>query len=327
MFRVLSLLLVVILLGGAARDPVLALGDQRLPVGAGMIPIFATRDLARPAAGMTRAIVVVHGLDRDADRYFAAAVAARKAAGAENALMIAPQFLADEDVAAHHLPDSMLRWGRDNWAGGEAAHGPVALSAFDALDAVLARLADRSLFPDLKTVVVAGHSAGGQVVQRYAVAGNGDAALTRAGIAVRYVVANPSSYLYFSADRPRPDADCSGFNAWKYGFAAGVPPYVTTDAATLERRYAARDVVYLLGTADTNPNHSVLDKSCAAETQGAYRYIRGHDYVGYLRARDGKVHHVHDVPGVAHDGPRMLDSACGRAALFDRQGCPAEETP
>jgi hypothetical protein len=43
----------------------------------------------------------------------------------------------------------------------------------------------------------------------------------------------------------------------------------------LERRYVGRDVVYLLGTADNNPNHWELDKSCAGEAEGADRYTRG----------------------------------------------------
>ena len=54
----------------------------------------------------------------------------------------------------------------------------------------------------MKTVIVAGHSGGRQLVQRYAVAGRGDGALVKAGIHVRYVVANPSSYVYFSPERP-----------------------------------------------------------------------------------------------------------------------------
>jgi hypothetical protein len=41
--------------------------------------------------------------------------------------------------------------------------------------------------------VVAGHSGGAQVVQRYAIAGKAELALTREGVGVRYVVANPST--------------------------------------------------------------------------------------------------------------------------------------
>ena len=187
------------------------------------------------------------------------------------------------------------------------------------------RLADRRLFPDLSQVVVAGHSGGGQMAQRYAVLGQAEATLRAQGTAVRYVVANPSSYAWFSADRPVEAIvrTCPSYNRWKYGMT-DLPPYAARqDAAALETRYAARDVVYLLGTLDTNPNHPVLDKSCMGETQGPYRYARGHAYFASLQTMFGaKLHQtLHDVPGVGHDGDKMLTSACGLAALFDIPGC------
>jgi hypothetical protein len=42
-----------------------------------------------------------------------------------------------------------------------------------------------------------------------------------------------------------------------------------------------------------------------------------------LRARHGALSTqvVHEIPGVAHQGARMLNSACGLAALFDTPGC------
>ena len=100
------------------------------------------------------------------------------------------------------------------------------------VDALLAQLADRSLFPNLKTVVLAGHGGGGQVVQRYAVVGKAVAALSSAGIHLRYVIANPASYLYFSDERPAPfrSADCPDFNHWKYG-PVEPPSYVNLDTA------------------------------------------------------------------------------------------------
>ena len=68
---------------------------------------------------------------------------------------------------------------------------------------MLATLADRARFPNLTTVVLIGHSGGGQLLNRYAIVGK--SATTLAGIHVRYVIANPSSYFYFSDDRPQQD--------------------------------------------------------------------------------------------------------------------------
>jgi pimeloyl-ACP methyl ester carboxylesterase len=201
------------------------------------------------------------------------------------------------------------------------------VSSFEALDAILAKLADRRLFPNLKHVVVAGHSGGAQVAQRYAIAGKGEAALSALKVDVRYVVANPSSYAYFSADRPDPAiaAACPGYNAWKYGMDER-PPYLPDKSpAALERGYVGRDVIYLLGTRDTDPNHSALDKSCMGRAQGPNRYVRGHAYVEAMAKRDnGTPHHrVWDVEGVGHNGDKMLTSPCGLAALFELPGCEA----
>ncbi len=312
--------------------PVKAVGDARIQVsGGGVLPLYLTADWSAPLADITRAVIVLHGLQRDADVYFASAKRAQAAAGdsGRTTLMIVPQFLAQVDVDAHHLPADTLRWTRGGWEGGEPALGPVPVSSFDALDAILERLADRKRFPRLAVVVVAGHSGGGQVAQRYAIAGRGEAALLRAGITVRYVVANPSSYAYFSADRPVPAiaASCPRYNDWKYGMAK-LPPYLADRSpADLEKGYVARRVIYLLGTNDIDPNQSALDKSCMGEAEGPYRYARGHAYADYMKARDqGTPNHVvWDVPGVAHEGGNMLTSPCGLAALFDQPGCAAEK--
>jgi len=79
--------------------------------------------------------------------------------------VIVPQFLAGIDIEAHGLPADTLRWTLEGWEGGEDAIAPSSTSSFEALDAILDRLADRRLFPNLKEVVVAGHSGGAQVVQ------------------------------------------------------------------------------------------------------------------------------------------------------------------
>jgi hypothetical protein len=298
----------------------------KTPSGSGDVPIYVSADWSHPLPDVHRVLIVMHGVDRNADVYLRSAEAARAEAGpdAANTLLIVPQFLADIDVETFHLPPEMLHWAPDAWSGGEPAHGPAPLSTFDVFDALLRRLSDFAMFPNLTEVVIAGHSAGAQVVQRYAVVGRGEVALRERGIHVRYVVANPSSYLYFSDDRPEKvdPAACPGFDRWKYGLA-GAPPYVGGTTG-VEARYVARDVIYLLGTADTDPHHPALDTSCAAEAEGPYRLARGLAYFAYLQARHPslRVHRIALIPDVAHNGGRMFGSVCGLTALFDRPGCP-----
>jgi pimeloyl-ACP methyl ester carboxylesterase len=313
------------------RHPVKAVADARLSVGGqGILPLYLSSDWALPLPAITRAVIVLHGRLRNADVYYKSALTAQAAAGDEGraAIMIVPQFLAQVDIDAYKLPDETLRWTLEGWEGGDAALAPNPVSSFDALDTILAKLGDRRIFPNLKRVVVAGHSGGGQVAQRYAIAGKGEATLSRQHIDVRYVVSNPSSYAYFSAARPEPSiaASCAGYNDWKYGMDKR-PPYLAEAApAALEQRYVERDVIYLLGALDTDPAHAALDKSCMAKAQGAFRHARGHNYAAAMARRDHGTpnHRLWDVAGVGHDGDRMLTSKCGLAALFDLPGCTAD---
>jgi pimeloyl-ACP methyl ester carboxylesterase len=316
--------------------PVWLVADHRLtvttPAGSGVLALYVSPDWDRPQPAITRAIVTIHGLERAASHARTIAEVGRARSGLDpgTVLLIEPQFLDDGDVAAEHLPAETLHWSHTGWEGGDDAHGPAPISSFAALDAILARLADRAAFPALKTVVIAGHSGGGQLAQRYAVTGRGEGALTRAGIHVRYLVANPSSYVYFSPERPAGDgfatfdaAACPAYDHWKYGMT-GLPAYLAgEDPAALEAAYAARDVVYLLGSGDDDPNHPALDKSCMAEAEGPNRYARGLAYFRYLQRRRpiGLAHRQLLVLGVGHDSDGMFNSSCGLAALYDLPGC------
>jgi pimeloyl-ACP methyl ester carboxylesterase len=308
--------------------PVPVVQDERLTIttaqGEGTIPLHVSRDWTQPQVDVTRTLVVIHGWPRR-DLNGGEYAAARAGVG-QHTLIITPQFLTQIDVDSHHLSSDVLHWGLNGWIFGFDAQGPAPLSSYDVLDAILARLADRRLFPNLAMVVIAGHSAGGQLVQRYAAVGHGQGPLERTGIPIHYVVANPSSYLYFSPERPVPAlAECFNVDRWQYGLDGRLPRYVLEPVApaALERAYRARDVVYLLGTADTDPNHRQLDRSCGAEAQGDSRFARGIGYFAYLEARaSGPLNQrLSEVPGVGHHSSRMYGSTCGLSALFDLAGC------
>ncbi|WP_248751316.1 alpha/beta hydrolase [Pseudomonas sp. MWU15-20650] len=293
---------------------------DRFHLEAGDLSLGLSQDWNQPLPNVTRALIVVHGRLRNAQTYLKSGEDAAEHAGvAANTLVIAPQFLNTSDIQPNHLGDQVLRWKGDDWMAGTPSTGPGQISSYGALDEIIKHLGNRTLFPALKEIVVAGHSGGGQVVQRFALTGHDQPMLQTAGISLRYVVANPSSYAYFSPQRPVKFevASCPGFNDWKYGMQ-NLPAYAKGQSAEqLEQTYVSRNITYLLGQQDTDPNHPALDKSCEAQTQGAYRLIRGHNYFDYLKQRHPQLSHkLVEVPGVGHDGDKMFTSPQGEKVLF-----------
>jgi hypothetical protein len=289
---------------------------------------YSNADLARAHSGATLAIVIQHGNTRNGAAYFAtiARLAAQAGHAADGVLVLAPQFFT-RDEAQRAVPASVPRWSASGWTAGADALG-APLSSLDAYDRMLEWLADRQRFPNLKRVVLAGHSAGGQLVQRYAALNRTEEKLRREGIAVRYVVANPSSYIYFTHERVTPAGfgpfdgrACPTYDDYKYGFFNPVRYAAQVDPGAALERYASRDVVYLVGANDTDPNHSQLDTTCAAAAQGRHRVERGLNYVRYLHHIAGRLGSIgqraFEVEGVGHDHRSMFRSTCGVEALFD----------
>jgi hypothetical protein len=306
--------------------------------GHGALAVTLSRDWTAPQPDIVRAVITIHGKDRDAAAYdrIARAALARAGDAGRGTLLVTPRFTGQDEPAA-----DLLRWRGDGWMEGGLSESPAAIGSFEALDAILEKLSDRALFPALRSVVLVGHSAGGQLVQRYAELGHAPDRLAKAGIAVRSVIANPSSYGYFTADRPTasggfapfPLDECHRFDDWKYGMR-DLPDYAAgATAASVEQAYVRRDVTYLLGALDTDPSLDALDKSCAAEAQGPNHLIRGHDFFRYLRLRhpDGLNQREDDIAGIGHDASGMLESDCALAAIYDAPLCghaaPAPASP
>nr|CUV11793.1 conserved protein of unknown function [Ralstonia solanacearum] len=117
---------------------------------------------------------------------------------------------------------------------------------------------------------------------------------------------------------------CPDYDRYKYGMVDRVPYAAGMDGRTLFRRYAQRQVTYLVGSNDNDPGHRELDKTCSAEAEGPTRLDRARNYLRYERylagARKSVRHEAHEVIGVGHDQARMFGSRCGAQAVF---GLPA----
>ena len=288
----------------------------------GRLHYFASQDPASSPGDPHAVLVVVHGHPRDALTSFAAAWQAVQQAGTgARTLVVAPLFQVASAETIHcrspGVPSAEagdLLWTCASWIAGEPARGSP-LTSFAAMDALVRELLQR--WPGLRTVTVAGFSAGAQMVQHYI----GFAALPPAGVALRYVVAAPGSWLYFDPVWPADTlAACPAVQRWKYG-TGQLPAGLGRSAAEARARYAQADIHYLVGALDSSDAagtfYKILDKSCAAQAQGPYRLQRAQAYADYERRLLAPVpqRSLVIVPGCAHDVACVFPSAAARAAL------------
>lgn len=324
------------------EDPVKAICPGRFEILDGditfQIPIFCSHDLDAANPSIRRVVVVIHGAVRNADEYFRNMTVAAKLAGAQKdtTMILAPQFLIEVDIARHKLGDEITFWNEQSWKQGYRCEpvGPLAqeggVSSYRVMDAILERLSAPEVLPNLTRIIIAGHSAGGQFVNRYAAGSLIGETLDRRGIHIRYIIANPSTYLYFTPERRAPgkmdqftipDSEAHpGYNRYHYGLD-NLNEYMRGNSADqLASRYASQEVIYLLGGEDNDPDGEMLDKEPGALIQGSHRLERGLVYYNYLIHTFGEEFKqnqiVRVIPNVGHDHAAIFQSEAGRESIF-----------
>lgn len=297
-------------------------------VGPARSMVYSTYALDKPNRAVTRALVMVHGAGRNADHYFETATAAGFLAGAlGNTIIIAPHFIAGRDTAEANE----VIWPErgDTWRSGGMSPSNPTISAFDFMDQVLRMVADKKNFPNLKHIVVTGHSAGGQFATRYEMANKVDGKL--GGVTISYVVANPSSYAWPAAVRPLPEGDATpatadkeplgptgeklhtqftygpfdstkvpNYNHWPAGLEnrTGYTAQISDDQ--LKKQLVERPTTYLLGQVDVLPLGG-FDSSPSAMAQGPTRRARGEAFFKYVTETIGAKHNAIIVSECGHN--------------------------
>jgi pimeloyl-ACP methyl ester carboxylesterase len=315
-----------------------------VPGAKGGTMIYRSYSLSRPEPAVTHALIIIHGLGRDADSYYASALAGTFTAHAlADTIVVAPHFSSSEGSCKDSLAMGEIGWHcqprNDTWrTGGESVEGGV--TSFDVVDELLRRLNDRRQFPNLRTIVISGHSAGGQFVQRYAMANTVHDTLE---VKPTYVVMNPSSYAYLDELRPtdaaflehlnalapgfhegldkplasfgryRDAKACTTFDTWPYGLHERNGYVAKVSEEILKKNAVERPTTFLAGEYDILPLHG-FDGSCAAMAQGSTRLSRAFAYVKYIDEKYGAKHEMHMVGGCGHSGRCMLVS--GESAKF-----------
>lgn len=299
-----------------------------LGTGAARSLVYRNHPLGLRNEKITRALIMVHGAGRDADNYFRTALAAAYLAGAlDDTVVIAPRFASNDGRSCRDsLSPDEVNWScsGDSWRSGGASAGNQDLTSYDFMDRILLKLASKEAFPNLKSIVLAGHSAGGQFATRYGMANSVHDTL---GVPVTYVVSNPSSYAYLDSSRPAPDGaafqafhdgrNCTTYDNWPYGLQKRTGYCARIPDAQLTKQIAARPMFYLLGDLDTLPLAG-FDSSCPAMAQGPTRLARGQAFAKYLSEKYQAKHVVQVIPLCGHNARCMFTAEPALKILFPK---------
>lgn len=237
------------------------------------IPVWYLRpDSAKADAPV---VFVMHGVQRDADRYLHEWV---DVALQYNLVVVVPQFTTKEFPGArsYNFGATFAEDGREvpreKWS--YSAIEPI----FDAMRSIEGLTADRYwLF---------GHSAGAQFVHRFAMLGL-DKRMAGA------ISANAGSYMLPTTQVHWPFG-VDGAPGGKFDFA----------------RAFASPMIVLLGAADNDPNHSSLPHQPEADAQGPHRFARGQKFYSDARAAATRANVSFAwscivAPGVGHENGKM----------------------
>ena len=300
-------------------------------------------------------IIMVHGSGMNADDYLCTTSAAiprqqqqqhhyASSPSPDTVLVIAPWFVAPYaqagPVSLYHKPHvDALRWHDQQgpiyhtWRYGAPAMNHANVSSYAAMDAMIdGILQDAPVrFPVLQRIVVAGHSAGGQYTQRWALLSasrgfadknhdngkNHDNTVEapekqRHGplrpISLRVVVANPKSFCFldnrrfvngtFTVPNPEDIGNCTEYNHWQWGLERAA------DHDFLPTPYKDQAIAHAGGVSAIRRRYAARDVvylageldilpngNCMDRLQGPYRRQRSEHFMASLHHLFGRPVH------------------------------------
>ena len=183
----------------------------------------------------------------------------------------------------------VVYWKAGTWQGGGDSPVAEGFSSHDALDRIFEKLNDKNIFPALKTVLICGYSAGGQVVSRYVAL---SPIRPREGLQLSFAAGAPSTWFrYFDKD-----------TRWIYGLKDRNRYAAKVSEEQIMKNLSSRWCLCFCGTKDVLPKW--LDVKPEANAQGPNRYERFknfRDYIATFPQLDGHFRFV-TLEGKPHGG-------------------------
>ncbi|KAM0723408.1 hypothetical protein Q7P37_000394 [Cladosporium fusiforme] len=284
-----------------------------------------------------RAVIMMAGLFRDAGDYMNHTLSALYKVPAsagpdrDSVSIVTPVFANEQDQGSVFPWDessststsNALVWHENDWAYGRNNIYPSSstnISSFYVLDQLVDYYRDQNTFPNLKEIVVAGHSMGSQMVQRYATL----TSVSSGRIPITFWPADPNSMVWLSTYRPIEIENCPSYDNWPEGFANYASDNQQYGRALVSRgrdairaNYESKQVSYLRANQDKG-DYTVT--GCGAYSTGENRDVRFLNFMDWFRPScdspsNGNCDTV-DYVDISHDAAGAFGSDAGIARLF-----------
>ncbi|KAI9686680.1 MAG: hypothetical protein M1820_010584 [Bogoriella megaspora] len=289
-------------------------------------------------SNIQRAVIVIHGLLRDPwnyenDTLNALAKVTTPGINQDSVAVIAPYFPNGDDKgfaypwtsgkpANQGSTTNALVWSGSQWSAGANNQYPYTstnTSAYYVLDTLIQYFDNATLFPNMKQIVLVGHSLGGQMLQRYAIVGP---QLSTRSPVVSWV-GNPDSLAWLSPDRPLSTADCANYDNYRDGYTNYNQYPMTYGTALVAQgrdaliaNFQSKQIAYARGTLDYGDDSS----GCSPFTTGQDRNERFFFFIkNWGPTCDNPASRscdTVDLIPVSHDNGQMFGSPAGLARLF-----------
>ena len=136
-------------------------------------PYYRNISLNSTSEHIKYAVISLHGDGRNSFEHYNVISELTNMAGFEDStILIAPTYPIQEDINTHSLGEDILYWPDIDWNAGNLSRStqsnprPFRISSFSTMDTIYHRLVENN--PGLEKIILTGHSAGSQMVVRYA---------------------------------------------------------------------------------------------------------------------------------------------------------------